>query len=136
VFTTSFITKDTFPNLWDVSVAGHVGSGENLLQAAQRELSEELGINLGISDLKYIGSLSTDIKHNENLVDREHHYIYIAEFKVPIESLVLQIDEVSEVKLISMSNLKKMLFKEEKHTFVPYSLDYFNLVSSAIQEAN
>ena len=36
--------KDRNPGLWDSSAAGHVDSGENYLQAARRELQEELGI--------------------------------------------------------------------------------------------
>ena len=36
--------KDRNPGLWDSSAAGHVDSGEDYLQAARRELQEELGI--------------------------------------------------------------------------------------------
>jgi 16S rRNA (adenine1518-N6/adenine1519-N6)-dimethyltransferase len=36
--------KDRNPGLWDSSAAGHVDSGENYIQAAHRELQEELGI--------------------------------------------------------------------------------------------
>jgi 16S rRNA (adenine1518-N6/adenine1519-N6)-dimethyltransferase len=35
----------THPNLWDYSAAGHVDEGENYMQAATRELAEELGIS-------------------------------------------------------------------------------------------
>ena len=38
------IWKDRNPGLWDSSAAGHVDSGESYLEAARRELSEELGI--------------------------------------------------------------------------------------------
>lgn len=38
------IWKDRNPGRWDSSAAGHVDSGENYLEAAQRELREELGI--------------------------------------------------------------------------------------------
>ncbi len=37
-------TKDVNPNCWDSSAAGHVDSGEHYLDAAVRELMEELGI--------------------------------------------------------------------------------------------
>ncbi len=37
-------TKDENPGYWDSSSAGHVNAGEDYLTAAQRELSEELGI--------------------------------------------------------------------------------------------
>ena len=37
-------SKDTNPNCWDSSAAGHVDSGEHYLTAAVREIEEELGV--------------------------------------------------------------------------------------------
>lgn len=36
--------KDVAPGKWDTSVGGHVNPGEDLLEAAEREMQEELGI--------------------------------------------------------------------------------------------
>jgi len=36
--------KDSSPGAWDLACAGHVGAGESYLDAARRELSEELGL--------------------------------------------------------------------------------------------
>jgi len=36
-------SKDTWPGAWDASCTGHVDTGENYLEAAHRELQEELG---------------------------------------------------------------------------------------------
>lgn len=36
--------KDIQPGRWDTSVGGHVDSGENVTEAARREMREELGI--------------------------------------------------------------------------------------------
>ena len=38
------MNKDEQPGKWDSSAAGHVDSGEDYLQCAERELDEELGI--------------------------------------------------------------------------------------------
>ncbi len=38
------LSKDTAPGKWDTSVGGHVAPGEEVLQAALREMREELGI--------------------------------------------------------------------------------------------
>ena len=37
-------TKDTFPGLWDISVAGHISAGEPPTEGALRELKEEIGL--------------------------------------------------------------------------------------------
>lgn len=37
-------SKKTFPNTWDQSAGGHVEENESYLEAAKRELNEELGI--------------------------------------------------------------------------------------------
>ena len=35
--------KKVFPNKWDVSVAGHIGAGEGIIETAMRETEEEIG---------------------------------------------------------------------------------------------
>lgn len=37
--------KDVAPGKWDTSVGGHVNPGENIMEAAKREMKEELGIS-------------------------------------------------------------------------------------------
>lgn len=37
--------KDTHPNLLDVSCAGHVNAGDDILDTTMREMNEELGGN-------------------------------------------------------------------------------------------
>lgn len=39
-------SKDNNPNLWDISVAGHVMAQESYEQTALREVEEELGVSL------------------------------------------------------------------------------------------
>lgn len=60
-------TKATSPGLWDTSVGGHVGAGEDLLRSALRETREELGIVLEPSDLHPLPSHRVDLPG-----DREH----------------------------------------------------------------
>ena len=44
--------KKLWPKCWDVSVGGHVISGENSAQAAERETFEELGIKLNLINVR------------------------------------------------------------------------------------
>lgn len=55
--------KKLWPNLWDVTVGGHVDSGEFGRQALIREVKEELGIEINDNDIKYlVGSTSVNTK--------------------------------------------------------------------------
>ena len=55
--------KKLWPNLWDVTVGGHVDSGEFGRQALIRECKEELGIDICDDDIKYlVGSCSKTTK--------------------------------------------------------------------------
>lgn len=125
-------TKKEFPSTWDVSVAGHIGAGENVLLAAQREVNEEVGFYVKKEDFAFIGNYKTNFKHHENLIDKEYHHIYIAELTVPVETLRIQAEEVSEIQLIPITELEKKLKGVDALKFVSYEPDYFNMVFSAI----
>lgn len=38
------LKKDRYPGWWDISVGGHVGVDESYMEAARREIGEEMGI--------------------------------------------------------------------------------------------
>lgn len=127
--------KDTFPNLWDVSVAGHIGAGEIPIEAAQRELSEELGVEIPIEKFEEIGSYLSEHTHLNDVIDREFHYVYIAELVVPIDTLILQAEEVADIELVPFTVLTNTWLNEEKNKeYVPYSAAYCEMVFQAIQD--
>ena len=53
------LTKKVFPGIWDISVAGHIGAGEKILQGAKREILEEIGLELQEKDLIKIGTFDS-----------------------------------------------------------------------------
>ena len=52
--------KDTFPSRWDVSAAGHIGSGDESRPTAVRELAEELGVICVEEDLDFMGTVPAE----------------------------------------------------------------------------
>lgn len=78
--------KDIQPGKWDTSVGGHVAPGESVLEAAKREMSEELSI-AGV-DIQFLYSY---IWRSE--VETELVTSYLCYYNGPIRILRSEIDE-------------------------------------------
>ncbi|EKF55656.1 NUDIX family hydrolase [Galbibacter marinus] len=126
--------KETYPNKWDVSVAGHICAGEDPVTTAIRETSEEIGLRLQKSDLYKIGQYRSTVIHNKDLIDCEFNHIYLTELKVPIGELRIQTTEVAAIKFIDINIYRESLkdFSLLK-SYVPHPPDYVDLVISAIR---
>ena len=96
--------KDTFPNLWDVSVAGHIEFGESPKEAALREVYEEVGLKLQTESLTYIGSHREKHIHRSDFIDNEFITSF-SELKLPIPSLNFRRKKYPS-KLIPLENSK------------------------------
>jgi isopentenyldiphosphate isomerase len=116
--------KENFPNLWDVSVAGHVSAGESPLDAAIREAREEIGLALAASELRHIGTLHQQVVlHGGAYVDNVLHDVFVAVRDVDLTSLVLQREEVADVRIVSVDELREMLAKSPS-ACVPHPGEY------------
>lgn len=98
--------KKVFPNLWDVSVAGHVATKEKIESAAIREVKEEIGIDISESDLQKIGFRKDEIIHPNGILDNEFKHIYVCKLKKSIDQLKMQTEEVDDLQLFDLTILK------------------------------
>lgn len=127
--------KDTHPLLWDVSVAGHIGAGEEIENSAVREVYEEIGLQIEKKELQKIGIFKSAHRHSENLIDCEFHHTFLCQLKVPFENLQKQESEVEDLALIpllqfseetwGMANLKK---------YVPHTIEYYRTVIKEVKK--
>ena len=93
--------KESFPGMYDTSSAGHIQAGDDPLESAQRELHEELGIMANEEDLTFIGKFHINYEmefHGKPFRDNEVAFVYVYEKTVEIDNLVLQQEEVDEVR--------------------------------------
>ncbi len=96
--------KKLWPNLWDVTLGGHVDSGEFGRQALIREAKEELGLDLNDDDIKYlVGSTSINIKGN--IINKHYNECYLIKKDIDVSKIKLQKEEVSEVKYFSKEDI-------------------------------
>lgn len=84
--------KDTHPNKYDITSAGHLLAGERV-EDGVRELEEELGLNVPYADLTPIGTIPVEMRYRE-LIDREFYHTFLYETDLPLEQYRLQPDEV------------------------------------------
>ncbi|SHN04346.1 NUDIX domain-containing protein [Polaribacter sp. KT 15] len=126
------MTKKVFPGLWDISVAGHIGAGETILVAAQREVFEEIGLKLQEKDFIKIGTRIHQVKHLNGIIDNEHHHVFIAELKTPLSTLKIQEAEVDDIKLFNLKVLKDT--KNLENVLLPRFHAYYCMVYDKIIE--
>ena len=126
-------TKIAFPNLWDISVAGHVTFGESISEAAIREIKEEIGLVISKEDLIEVGTFKEHIIHSPTFIDNEIHYIFLYNLTVGLNQLEIQKEELSELKIISIEEFQYKLSRPN-HRFVPHQMNYYNFILSEISK--
>ncbi|TMM28605.1 NUDIX domain-containing protein [Polaribacter aestuariivivens] len=124
------MTKKVFPGLWDISVAGHIAAGETILASAKREVFEEIGLKLQEEDFTKIGTRIHQVSHKNGIIDNEFHHVFIAELKIPVEKLKIQIEEVDAIQLFDLSVLTST--KNLENVLLPRFHDYYVTVYDKI----
>ena len=100
--------KGAWADLWDISAGGSALAGEDSWQAAEREVREELGLQLDLREVR---------PHLSVNYERGFDDFYSVIRNVDPGRLVLQATEVSEVRWANLQEVRRM---EHEHMFVPY----------------
>lgn len=100
--------KKGWPNMWDLTAAGSALQGESSWQAAEREVAEEIGLKIDLSNKRPIFSI--------NFVHGFDDY-YLLEQEVDIVSLHLQEEEVQAVRWVSK---EEVLAMQAQGIMIPY----------------
>jgi isopentenyldiphosphate isomerase len=116
--------KDTYPDLLDATVGGHVEIGDSYDKTAIKEMEEETGIKVEVSDLMFMsktrGHSEDKVTGTINNVIRQN-YIYI--FRGGINEL-----KIEEGKSIGFESwpLEKVLNTngDDSKRFIPYILEF------------
>ncbi|MDO6739041.1 NUDIX domain-containing protein [Wenyingzhuangia sp. 2_MG-2023] len=125
-------TKETFPGLWDISVAGHIGTGETTLQAAVREIAEEIGCIMPTNHLNYLRIWEDKHYHSNGITDHEIHHIYVGELTLSLEQLTPQQEEVAAIKFIDINELSSDC--NNPQLFVPHPREYYQYIINTLKE--
>lgn len=124
--------KDTYPNLWDISVAGHLSAGDTPVFAAIREIKEEIGISISAEALQFLKTIKRSKQPKPEMLDNEFNHLFICCFPIKLKKLQLQVEEVAAVQLISLKNFKEALNQNPKN-FVPHGKEYYQYIINCIE---
>ncbi len=100
--------KEDWSNMWDLTAAGSALAGENSQKAAEREVMEEIGLNIDLSDSRPYFTI-----HFEEGFDD----YYLIEKDIDIRQLKLQEEEVQAVKWVNKEELLEM---NKEGIVIPY----------------
>ncbi|HKA03602.1 MAG TPA: NUDIX domain-containing protein [Acidimicrobiales bacterium] len=93
-----------FPGLLDLTVAGHLLSGERPLDGV-REAQEEMGLELDVARLVPLGVRVTVFASGEGRLDRELTHVYLVRNDTPLEDYRPDPDDVDDVIEVSAADL-------------------------------
>lgn len=108
--------KEGWANMWDITVGGSAVSGETSQEAAQRELFEELGVDMDLSDTRPKLTVNFDVGFDD---------IYTVQKDISLDDLTLQYEEVQNVKWASQEEILSMI---EAGEFIPYQKNLIKLL--------
>jgi len=89
--------------------AGHVDVKEDEAVSAVREVKEEIGLDIDLTDLIFI-----DIYRNQQENNYCFSYTYLVKTNKKIEEMKIQEDEVSELKYISIGELEDRINNQDE----------------------
>jgi isopentenyldiphosphate isomerase len=104
--------KDSFPNCYDISSAGHIPAGLGFRESARKELEEELGVTAADEDLHYCGRKSFQYDgtfYGEPFHDRQVTAIYYLVDDRPAEDFRIQRSELSEVRWFGLDECLRLV---------------------------
>lgn len=108
--------KGTFAHMWDISLGGGVQAGENVCQAAERELGEELGIDADFSNLRPAFTINFDGGFDD---------FFILQKDVKLEDLKFRDHEVTNAQYATKKQVLQLL---KSGNFVPYKESIIKLI--------
>lgn len=127
-------SKSTFPLKWDVSVAGHIGAGEEPIKAAIREIAEEIGLEIRAEQLQKIGLYQGVHHHKNGIIDAEIHHVFLLKLDPEQDALTPQPGEVEALEWWPLQAYQKELEKSvTDDNFVPRDPQYRVMVLEAIK---
>lgn len=149
-------TKKDYPNLLDITAAGHLLANETVHDGV-REIKEEIGIDVAFDELLPLGIIDYCVM-KENFIDKELANVFLYKSNIIFDDFTLQEEEVSGIVKVVFNDFvelwegkretitikgfkidkdgKKVLINDHvgKDHFVPHPISYYQMVIGKIEE--
>ena len=119
--------KDLYPNMWDISVGGHISSNEKDIESVKRELNEELGLNPNKYEMKLLKKYKEELIY-KNIDNKEIVSIFLMYSDINENEIKLQKSEVSDIKWVTKDELNTLI-KDKK--MIPH-LEEYNIINNIL----
>lgn len=110
--------KEGWPDLWDLTAGGSVLSGETSEEGAMREVREEIGYSVDLTNQRP----HMTINFGQGFDD-----FYFVMDDVNLDTLVLQDEEVQDVQWANLEQIQSMILEG---AFIPYKSGFVELLFS------
>jgi isopentenyl-diphosphate delta-isomerase len=127
-------TKVIRPNVWDVSVAGHITAGDTPEETATREAKEELNLNVSPNDFTFLGIKKVDEQMPDGSYHRVFNWTYLLKLDLDLDSLKLEADEVSDIRWLPVDEFEAEINDPEKSKrYTPTRLELYTGVIEEVR---
>lgn len=106
--------KKNYPDMFDISAAGHLLSDESV-EDGIREVSEELGIDVSIDDMRFLGYRVEVDDQDNGQKNREYQAVYLAGVPVELSEFNPQVEEVAGLMWMSVADALQLFSGEKKN---------------------
>ena len=121
-------SRVAFPNMLDVSFAGHIRSGESPLEAIMREGQEELGLTVDPSGLRYLFSCREQSQSNA-YHENEIEEVFLYRTNLSPDAFRFPDGEVQRVLYLPVFQFADMVARHDA-SLIPYQNMYTQLLSA------
>ncbi|WP_020060230.1 NUDIX hydrolase [Bacillus sp. 123MFChir2] len=149
-------TKKDYPNLLDITAAGHILAHETVYDGI-REVQEEVGIEVSFDELISLDTINYCVTM-EDFIDKELAHVFLYEMKGTMDDYTLQAEEVSGIVKIAFNSFAELWLGErneitvegfemnevgekvsihktiDKSHFVPHELSYYESIITLMRE--
>ncbi|MGF6949082.1 isopentenyldiphosphate isomerase [Neobacillus sp. B4I6] len=149
-------TKKDYPNLLDITAAGHLLDNETV-QEGVREIKEEVGIDISFQELIPLGIIAYCVIE-ENFIDKELANVFLYKSEKSFDDFTLQEEEVAGIVKVEFNHFVELWFGERetirirgfkikqdgnktlidenvgRDKFVPHQLKFYKTVIQRIKE--